>query len=87
MDKKLNNQLKAIIKGHRPRPLMFCGYHNGKKAYVRKQDLTYWQLLEKYPPPFDFERSFKMRHIFQKHHHLQPSLLEKLYNYLKSLFG
>lgn len=77
MDKKLKQQLKQTIRGYRPRPLMYVGRHNGKKCYVRKQDLTYWQLLEKYPPPFDFKRSFKMRHIFAKQHHLTPTRLQR----------
>lgn len=69
MDKKLKNELKSIIKGHRPRPLMYVGWHNGRKCYIRKRDLTYWQLLEKYPKPFNLKKYIKPRHFRQKKHH------------------
>lgn len=79
MDKKLKQQLKDIIKGNRPRPLMYCGYHNGKKCYVRKQDLTYWQLKEKYPPLRKIDILPKPRHVFQRQHHLKPIHLREAF--------
>jgi len=75
MDKKLKQELKDIITGHRPRPLMYVGMHNGKKCYVRKQDLTYWQLREKHPPPFKFGDMAGIKHILAPQHHLTPRRL------------
>jgi len=71
MDKELNNQLKQILKGHRPRPLMYIGWHNGKKCYIRKRDLTYWQLRAKYPLKTLDILEQKVFHPFQKAHHLK----------------
>lgn len=77
MDKKLKQELRGITKGYRPRPLMYIGRHNGKKCYVRKRDLTYWKLLEKYPPK-SFTREFpRACHIFAKQHHLTPHRLRR----------
>lgn len=85
MDKKLKQELQGIIRGYRPRPLMYIGRHNGKKCYVRKQDLTYWQLREKYPPPYNLTKLPKYHHILQRHHYLSPSLLQRIWTLIKSL--
>jgi len=77
MDKKLKQQLKTIITGHRPRPLMYVGYHNGRKCYVRKQDLTYWQLRDKYPSKPRWDKLLKGKHIFAPQHHLTPHRLRR----------
>jgi len=70
MNKELIQELHRKLDKPRPRPLMFCGYHNGKKVYVRKRSLTYWQLREKYPPLRPIDKMPKPRHIFEKKHHL-----------------
>lgn len=77
MNRKLKQQLKQTIAGHRPRPLMYAGRHNGKKCYVRKQDLTYWELREKYPPPFKFGDMASIKHILTPQHHLTPHRLRR----------
>lgn len=77
MDKELKNQLKSIIKGARPRPLMYIGWVNGKKCYVRKQDMTYWQLREKYPRPLQLGDMAKMKHILAPQHYLTPHRLRR----------
>lgn len=77
MDKDLKKQLQKIITGHRPRPLMYIGYVGGKKCYVRKRDLTYWQLREIYPPLRPIDILPKPRHIFQKKHHLDAKRLQE----------
>lgn len=83
MDKKLKQQLRKIITGHRPRPLIFCGYHNGQRCYVRKKDLTYWELKEKHPQPAVQFKIPKPRHFLQKVHHLVPRpLLDKYQGYV-----
>ncbi len=87
MDEKLKNKLKGIITGHRPRPLMYIGRVNGKKCYCRKRDLTYWQLREKYPPLRKIDILPKPHHILQRHHHLAPSLLQRLWTFIKSLLS
>ena len=74
MDKKLKEELKHIISPTRPRPLMFVGWRNGKKVYVRKQSLSYWQLKEKYPPPRKIDIPPKPPHIFADKHHLAHKL-------------
>ena len=70
MNKDLKKQLQT---GHRPRPLIYVGRHNGKKCYVRKHDLTYWQLRSKYPPKPIFVDVPRGRHIFQKRHFRRPA--------------
>jgi len=86
MNEELLKELHKKLDKPRPRPLMFCGYHNGKKAYVRKKDLTYWRLREKYPPPHEYIRIPKPLHIFQKQHHLKPiHLREAFWGYV--IFG
>ena len=86
MNKELLKELHKKLDKPRPRPLMFCGYHNGKKVYVRKRSLTYWQLREKYPPLRPIDLMPKPRHIFQKQHHLKPiHLREAFWGYV--IFG
>lgn len=77
MDKKLKQQLEQTISGYRPRPLMYVGRHNGKKCYVRKKDLTYWQLREKYPQKPQWQNMLKTRHILAPQHHLTPHRLRR----------
>lgn len=72
MNKELKKQLHNVLDRPRPRPLMFIGRRNGKKVYVRKQSLSYFQLLEKYPPPFNFKLPKAPPHILAKQHHLVP---------------
>ena len=77
MNKDLKKQLQNIITGHRPRPLMYIGRHNGKKCYVRKHDLTYWQLRSKYPPKPRWDKFLKGTHILAPQHHLTPHRLRR----------
>jgi hypothetical protein len=71
---------------HRPRPLMSIGWHNGRKAYVIKRDITYWQLLEKYPPShLWFGRPIKHWHALQRHHHMRKSLIQELLEMVKAV--
>lgn len=86
MDEKLKKELQRTLDRPRPRPLMFIGWRNGKKVYVRKQSLSYFQLLEKYPPPHQYIQLPKPRHIFQRQHHLKPiHLREQFWGYV--IFG
>ncbi len=79
MNNDLKKQLERITNKPRPRPLMFIGWHNGKKVYVRKQSLSYFQLLKKYPPPFNFKLPKAPPHILAKQHHLKPLRLQHQY--------
>jgi len=76
MNKELLKELHKKLDKPRPRPLMCIGWHNGKKCYVRKKDLTYWQLREKYPPKPRWENIGKARHILAPQHHLTPRRLQ-----------
>jgi len=76
MDKELRKLLKEIEEKPRPRPLMFVGWHNGRKCYVRKRSLSYFQLLEKYPPPFDLKRFGRPRHVFRMYHFLKSKPID-----------
>jgi len=83
MDKKLKKQLQEIITGHRPRPLMgpFYDHKTGCKYYIRKQDLSYFELRKKYPPkPIELKMP---THVFAKKHHLaiKPEH-EHIYGYI-----
>lgn len=82
MNKDLKKQLQRIANPQRPRPLMFVGWHNGKKCYVRKQSLSYFQLKEKYPPPSYLGKHFVYKHIFTKRHHFKHSLWEMFCEWL-----
>lgn len=81
------------LKGHlpgkrRPRPLMYIGKHNGKKCYVRKRSLSYFQLKEKYPPLRPIDVMPKPRHIFMKKHHLaNDPAYEHIYGYITAGCG
>ncbi len=77
MNKKLLEELHRKLDKPRPRPLMYIGRVNGKKCYVRKQGLSYFQLLEKYPRPFDLKRDLKPRHHLQPKHHLDAKRKEE----------
>lgn len=72
----LSKELKAELHGKldkpRPRPFMYIGKKDGVKVYCRKQSLSYFQLLEKYPHPSAVVVLPKSRHIFKKQHHLKP---------------
>ncbi len=77
MDEKLLKELHRLADKSRPRPLMYVGRVNGKKCYVRKRSLSYFQLLEKYPRPFDLKRDLKPRHHLQRKHHLDAKRTEE----------
>lgn len=79
MNRKLKQQLKDIIAGDRPRPRIYVGMRNGKKCYVRNHSLSYFQMLEKRPPPFLQLKMPKPRHVFQKQHHLMPRHLREAF--------
>ena len=86
MDKELKILLHRKLDKPRPRPLMYVGRQNGKRCYVRKHSLSYFQLLKKYPPPFQrFGPPLKQYHILRRHHHFSKSLLERLWLWLKAL--
>lgn len=88
MDKELKKQLHKTLDRPRPRPLMFIGWHNGKKVYVRKQSLSYFQLKEKYPPKRFFFNLLTPRHIFMKAHHLAtPPSEEHIEGYIMAGCG
>ena len=79
---------EAVIKakgGHRPRPVMYVGLRNGKRCYVRKHSLSYFQLLEKYPAPLGWvQLPCKPFHVLQRHHHLRKSLIVRIWEWLKA---
>ena len=77
MNNDLKEQLHKVLDRPRPRPLMFIGRRNGKKVYVRKQSLSYFQLIKKYPAPHQYIKAVKPRHIFQRQHHLAPRRLRR----------
>ena len=70
MNEELKKELHKHLDRPRPRPLMFIGWHNGKKVYVRNQSLSYFQLLEKYPRLRKIDIIPKPRHVFARKHHL-----------------
>lgn len=76
MDKEIKDELRRVALRHRPRPLMgpFYDHKTGKKYYIRKRDLSYFQLREKYPK--HAIEALSPMHIFQKSHHLSKSLDE-----------
>jgi len=61
MDKDLERRLTKILKGQRPRPVVRCADHNGKKCYVRKRNESYFETLEKHRRPwwYNFARPLK----------------------------
>lgn len=60
----------------KPRPRTWLGpfydHKTGKKYYIRRRDLSYFQMRKKYPKTFLQE--LKYRHIFEKKHPFTKSL-------------
>lgn len=72
----------------RPRPLMGPFHGPNFDYHIRKKDLTYWELLEKYPPPSYLGRFFAYHHVFQIRHHLAHNPdNEPLYGYIMAVCG
>lgn len=87
MDKDLKIQLKQIITGHRPRPLIGPFYEGSRKYYVRKRDLTYWQMRSKLPRKAVEIIPKKHFHVFRRHHHLAPGWFGRLCAFLEQAFS
>lgn len=84
MNEELNKRLNRILKHSRPRPLMFIGRHNGKKCYVRKQDLSQFQFKEEHPKKKPWFDIMKSKHRFMKQHILTPLHLKRRFSVLFS---
>lgn len=83
MNKELVKELHKKADKPRPRPLMgpFYDHKTGLKYYVRKHDLSYFELRKKFPPkPLELTRC---RHILQRTHILSRNpKYEHIYGYI-----
>lgn len=75
--KEALQQIDKIFAKHRPRPVMGPFRDGSRKYYVRKRDVTYWDLVKKYPPKPVQLFPPKTYHILQRRHHLTPKRILK----------
>jgi len=88
LDKDTGELIPYRFLNPRPRPLMFVGWRNGKKVYVRKQSLSYFQLKQKYPPPRNWDKILKPRHVFREKHYFAHKLEEEhIWGYIMAACG
>ena len=88
MKKELKEQLHKVLDRPRPKPLMYIGKRDGKKVYVRKQSLSYFQLLKKYPPQHHYIQIPKTpKHILARKHHLVKREHEHICGYIMAGCG
>jgi len=72
----------------RPRPLMFIGYVNGKRCYVRKRGLSYIEMCKKYPAPKRYHIGFVNPYTgVVRHHYMRFSLFYIFCKLIDRLFG
>lgn len=81
--KRWKKDLQQIAKRPRPRTLMGPFHGPNGDYYIRNRSLTYWELLEKHPRPFNLKKAFKPRHFLAKKHYfaVNPEN-EHIYGYI-----
>ncbi len=80
--RKLKTELRKKAFPPRPRPMQHCGYHDGDKVYLRKTNLSTFQMYAKEKKPWIAIIPPPRRKGTQYASRMNCLLIQKLWDYI-----